>query len=541
MSMEKNIDPHTVEYYVLVRTLQPIIENVAERGIPPATQGKNEPCPASAGTPLVIEVRNGSLSTEDVERIARLFVPARSAEDRLSSARIQTVKKHGSMLLNIEREVQPMKRILALVLIVALCAALFSGCSKKDEEGSAASGKTSLKVVTQFGGEDPSASLFTAMVKEWETKTGNKVTNDSAKADNVWKSKVIADFTTGSEPDVMFFFNGATAAPILDKIVDVETIQGVDPEYGKNIRESVLKAANNLNSEGKPFSLPIRGYAEGLFCNETLFEEHGVALPTDWNSLMAAIAAFKAKGIIPMSVSLGGEAHYYFDHLILSIGGEKAMAVNPRSEAEIPDSWSRGLSLLKVLYDAGAFPEDTASMTGEDARIYFRKGEAAMYLDGSWFGVVGEDTEGATVKAEDVTVVPFPSYTESENQPGTILSGFSSGWYISKKAWNDSNKRAAAIDFVKFMSSDEAIVRYVEAGGGFSASDTAKIDESKLTVQQKQFIELLKNAPSTPMVAQDALEKPAFEVYLANATKLAKGEVTPEAVLRELVANNQAA
>ena len=60
-----------------------------------------------------------------------------------------------------------------------------------------------------------------------------------------------------------------------------------------------------------------------------------------------------------------------------------------------------------------------------------------------------------------------------------------------------------------------------------------------ISAQQKQFLQLLKDAPATPMVAQDNLERPAFEVYLANATKLAKGETTPEAVLKELVKNNK--
>lgn len=123
-----------------------------------------------------------------------------------------------------------------------------------------------LKVVTQFGGEDPATPVFEQQIKDWEKKTGNKITNDSTKADNVWKAKVVADFNTGAEPDVLFFFNGATAAPILDKIVDVETIQQVDPDYGKNIRESVMKSANNVTSGGKSMSVPIKGYGEGLFC-----------------------------------------------------------------------------------------------------------------------------------------------------------------------------------------------------------------------------------------------------------------------------------
>ena len=162
-----------------------------------------------------------------------------------------------------------------------------------------------------------------------------------------------------------------------------------------------------------------------------------------------------------------------------------------------------------------------------------------MYLDGSWFSVVDASTEGAKVTEEDVEVVPFPSYTESTNKPGTVLSGYTSGWYISRKCWDDKDKRAAAIDFVKSMSSDEGITRFAEANGGFPASDGVKVDESKMTPQKRQFDALLKAAPVTPGVLQDNLQKAAFEVYLNNATKIARGEITPEEVIREMVKENQ--
>ncbi|MCI8553931.1 MAG: carbohydrate ABC transporter substrate-binding protein [Clostridiales bacterium] len=430
-----------------------------------------------------------------------------------------------------------MKRILAMTAAVLLCAFCLAGCSKKSGEGS---DQVTLKVVTQFGGDDPASGLFIDMIKEWETQTNHKVTNDSAKADNVWKSRVIADFTTGAEPDVMFFFNGSVAQPLWDKVVDVSTIREVDPDYGKNIRESVLTVANNLNASGNPISLPVKGFAEGLFCNQTLFQEVGVDLPTDWASLMTAIEKFKAAGKIPLSVSLGGEPHYYFDHTILAVGGADAMNHNPRSVEEIPASWSKGLGLLKVLYDAGAFPADTASMSNEDSRTYFLNGSAAMYLDGSWFGVPADDTSGAAVTQKDVRVIPFPSYTESENQPGTVLSGFTSGWYITRKCWNDEKKRAAAIDFVKYQTTDEAIARYVEAGGGFAAADGAVTEESSMDSINRQFMQLLRDAPATPMTAQDNLDKAAFEIYLQNATALATGKRTPEEVLKEMAENNRA-
>ncbi len=87
-----------------------------------------------------------------------------------------------------------MKRLAAALSCAAFCLAFLTGCSSNS---GGTEGKVTLKAVTQFGGDDPAAELFTTMVSEWETNTGNHITNDSAKADNVWKSRVIADFSTG--------------------------------------------------------------------------------------------------------------------------------------------------------------------------------------------------------------------------------------------------------------------------------------------------------------------------------------------------------
>lgn len=114
------------------------------------------------------------------------------------------------------------KRVTAAVGCAAFCLALLTGCSGSGGDNG---GKVTLKAVTQFGGDDPAAELFSTIIEEWETDTGNSVTNDSAKADNVWKSRVIADFSTGAEPDVMFFFNGSVTRPIQDKIVTVDEIR----------------------------------------------------------------------------------------------------------------------------------------------------------------------------------------------------------------------------------------------------------------------------------------------------------------------------
>ena len=74
-------------------------------------------------------------------------------------------------------EVTMIKRVTAAVGCAAFCLALLTGCSGSGGDNG---GKVTLKAVTQFGGDDPAAELFSTIIEEWETDTGNSVTNDSA-------------------------------------------------------------------------------------------------------------------------------------------------------------------------------------------------------------------------------------------------------------------------------------------------------------------------------------------------------------------------
>ena len=73
------------------------------------------------------------------------------------------------------------------------------------------SGPVELTVTTTFAGEDGNAQNYKNAVKAWEEKTGNTVVDTSATADETFKMRVATDFETGSEPDVLFFFNGAAS------------------------------------------------------------------------------------------------------------------------------------------------------------------------------------------------------------------------------------------------------------------------------------------------------------------------------------------
>ena len=131
--------------------------------------------------------------------------------------------------------------LLALIMVLSLGAVAY------------ADGVT-LNVVTSYGGDDGNRGNFEAAVKAFEASTGNKVNDGSATSNEEWKAKVLTDFETGSEPDVLFFFTNADAEPFISagKVVSIEEIRAEYPDYATNMRDSMLAVA----ADGKQYAVP---------------------------------------------------------------------------------------------------------------------------------------------------------------------------------------------------------------------------------------------------------------------------------------------
>ena len=100
-------------------------------------------------------------------------------------------------------------------------------------ETTEAAGPVEITVTTTFAGEDSNAQNYKDAVAGWEAATGNTVSDTSATSDETFKTRIITDFETGSEPDVLFFFNGADANDFVNagKVVSIDDIRAEFPEY----------------------------------------------------------------------------------------------------------------------------------------------------------------------------------------------------------------------------------------------------------------------------------------------------------------------
>lgn len=425
------------------------------------------------------------------------------------------------------------KRILALCMASVLCAASLASCSGGGSD-SGDSKKTTIKVVTMFGGTDPNVKTYNKIIKQFEKDHPDvKIEDNSATSTEDWKAQVAADFSVGNEPDVLQFFTDANGDAIYKakQFVSVEEIQKKYPEYAADILPEALEAVTRKEDK-KAYAVPTTGYYEGLFCNKDLFEQYNLELPTDWEKFTTAIRTFHENDVIPVSASLMEVPHYWIEHLILSEGGISEHKKNPTDKA--PDSWVKGLDYFKTLRDMNAFPVDTDSIKDAAAGDYFKQGKSAMQLDGSWFanGLTGEDM---VANQDNVTILPVPTVPGGKKNESDIITGFSTGFHITKSAWDDSKKQKAAVEFVMANTSTDAIAEYWQGAGTPAAA--CEVPEG-LSALLNDGATLASQASGTDSAIDSRLKPEAWKTLTGEISAISSGKKTAEDVLKEVVKIN---
>ena len=392
-----------------------------------------------------------------------------------------------------------------------------------------------INVTTTYAGEDSNAQNFKDAVAEWEEQTGNKVEDSSATSDETFKSRIITDFEAGSEPDVLFFFNGVDSNQFVEqgKVVSVDEIREEYPDYASNMKDDLLGASP---VDGVNYSVPVNGYWEGMFVNKEVLEAAGVEVPTEettWDEFLADCEKIKEAGYTPIAASLQEIPHYWFEYAIYNFQDPATHNTLPETaDDEYGKAWVDGLNDIKALYEAGYFPENTLTSTDAETFQLFTSDKAAFLIDGSWkIGGIAE----AVDDIENFTVVHIPG--KGNRKTTDEIGGLSMGYYITRKAWEDEEKRDAAVSFVSFMTSDEVVSKFA----GVSATalkEGASPDTSEFNALQIDAIDYTASFTGISPAVQDNLSAAAREPIFGDMASIVKGDVdAADAVAAVLEAN----
>jgi len=402
-----------------------------------------------------------------------------------------------------------------------------------------ASAAVELNVTTTFAGEDGNAQNFKDAVADWCAATGNTVADTSATSDETFKTRVVTDFETGSEPDVLFFFNGADANSFIEagKVVSIDDIRAEFPEYASNMNDDLI--ADSL-VDGKKYAVPVNGYWEAMFVNKSVLDAAGVAMPGanyTMDDFKADCEKIKAAGYTPIAAALGNIPHYWWEFAIYN-------NQSPATHLEIPAiddavSWVNGMNDIKELYELGCFPENTLSATDDETFAMFTEGKAAFLIDGSWKvgGIVAacqsdpEDPstlDQAKLDNFDVTYVPGKGNRKATD----LIGGLSMGYYITTKAWEDPNKKAAAVSFVSHMTSDEVIPVFAQHTAS-ALKNAPAVPESQFNTLQVKAMKMMSGTTSLTGAVQDLFMGDCRVSTFDGMPEIVSGKVSAEDAVAE--------
>ena len=424
--------------------------------------------------------------------------------------------------------------LLALVMVLSLVAC--GGQNGNDSQNTDGASVT-LNVVTSYGGDDGNRKNFENAVAAYEEATGNKVNDGSATSNEEWKAKVLTDFETGSEPDVLFFFTNADAEPFItaNKVVSIDEIRAEYPDYAANMKDSMMATA----ADGKHYSVPSSGFWENMFVNKTVLEACGVAMPGPdytWDQFLADCQTILDNGYTPIACSLFEVPHYWFEFAVMNNGSMASQLDIPTVDADgkldaVGEKWVAALNDLKDLYERGDFPKNTLTASDAETVAMFGEGEAAFLIDGSW--KVGYFSENHADELDNYSVSFVPA--KGERKATEAIGGISMGYFITRKAWDDPAKREAAVKFVETLTSDETLSTFV------TTEVTALVNGAKpagLNALQQTAADV--NAQITGVIGavQDTITGEAKADLFGNIQKVVSGQMTAEEAVASAIALN---
>jgi glucose/mannose transport system substrate-binding protein len=220
--------------------------------------------------------------------------------------------------------------------------------------------------------------------------------------------------------------------------------------------------------EGNWIAAPVNVHSTNwIWANKAVFDKLGIAQPTSWDELIAALDKIKAAGLVPLAH--GGQAWQdatIFDSVVLTTGGADFY-----KKALIDlDADALGSDTMKTVFDRMAKLRTyvDANFSGRDwnlASAMVIKGDAGMQIMGDW--AKGEFLHANQVPGKDFLCFRFPG------TQGNVT--FNSDQFVMFKVGDD--RRAAQIELAKAIMSPSFQSAFNKVKGSVPARTDVSVDD----------------------------------------------------------------
>ncbi|AEE46841.1 ABC transporter substrate-binding protein [Cellulomonas fimi] len=298
-------------------------------------------------------------------------------------------------------------------------------------------------------------------------------------------------------PDVLTLngngsFGEFASAGIFTDFADDPLLDDINPGFVEVVQ------ALGQSEPGAVNGIPFAANASGVLYNEELFAQHGVAVPTTWDELIAAAETFQAAGVTPFYGMLADAwtAQSPLAPLTAQTAPEGFFEERFAGETTFAEGWREAIEKEGQLY---AYTQpDPAAVGYQEGTRAFAAGESAMLLLGSYAVPQIRTFE------PQFTVGSFALPATDDPARTTLVSGVD----VLVTTGADSAHPQEAQRFVEFLLQPDVVQEYAEAQVAIPAIEGAAntdpalagvqeyIDEQRLVgFTDHQFIPAIPLAP----------------------------------------------
>jgi raffinose/stachyose/melibiose transport system substrate-binding protein len=335
-----------------------------------------------------------------------------------------------------------------------------------------------------------------------------------------FKTKIQTALAADEQPDMFFMFSGFFIKPFIEsgKILALDSYIARDKTYDRTVSGKGNFSHGVFN--GKTYGLPESWNIAPIYINAKMFADNNVKVPQTFDDLMAAVKAFKARGIIPITLGAGGiwPGILIYEQLAVQHGGQGVLKDVLNGTCKDP-GFLQAAQDFKALVDAGAFPPNAPGLAYQEAEDLFARGKTAMYIMGNW--AAGPLEKNNSFGVENIKPIPFVSVKGGKGAPTDMWGGSTVLYCVSAKTKNPEAAFKWAVYFAEHYS--------IEAQRLGESTSVWKNDIPISNPLNQALQPLVAKATSMTWGWDFAFPAKQASDYMDNLNLVLSGKMTPEA------------
>lgn len=407
-----------------------------------------------------------------------------------------------------------LKRLLSAVAIGAMMLGLVTGCSGggSEETQTDESGATVIKFGIHVANPAEQEAVTNNIVEAFNKANDGKYKVEFEAADTETHSKNMKlKAEDGTLPQI-FWIEGSEASEYSEAGVLMDMTEFLDENPDIKTALGGMDAA--FKDDNGQYGLPYQCNVQGIFYNKELFDNAKAAYPTDattYDEFIEIIKKLKDSGVTPLAIGSKNSAFamWEFNEFLARYGWED----NIGNILEGKDKFNNKelmacFEKLQGLKDAGAFPENMATIEYFDAKQLFNEGKAAMFGTGQWDCAEFDENIG-----DKIGFWWGPRFTDTQSNQDIVMKVPSAPIGISAAVADDEKLKEGVYEFLKFYYGEEAAKISYE-GSIFPATSYEGLAASDSQYSMNTMIEALANGWESPQSAPDLTVSSAVQEAL---------------------------